>query len=62
MAQGANANEGNVLGFLSQEDKLDGTNYSLWIFMRRNVLVAKNLWEYVMGDERSLNVAPSKAL
>ena len=60
MAQDANANEGNVLGFLTQEDQLDGTNYSLWSFMVRNLLIAKNLWEYVMGDEqRPLNVAPT---
>ena len=40
---GVNANEGNVLGFLTQEDKLDGTSYSLWSFMVHDLLVAKNV-------------------
>ena len=56
MAQNTNSNE--VLGVLTQEDKLDGTNYSLWSFMVSNLLVAKGLWDYVTGDEERLgNVA-----
>ena len=48
-----------VLGVLTQEDKLDVTNYSLWSFMVRNLLVAKGLWDYVTGDEERLgNVVP----
>ena len=57
MAQNTNSNE--VFGILTQEDKLDGTNYSLWSFMVRNILIAKGLWDYVTSDEvRPRNVAP----
>ena len=31
------------------EDKLDGTNYPLWAYMMRHVLVAKGLWNIVQG-------------
>ena len=56
MDQNTNSNE--VFGVLTQEDKLDGTNYSLWSFMICNFLVAKGLWDYVTGDEeRPTNVA-----
>ena len=42
------------------EDKLDGTNYSLWSFMVKNVLVAKGLWNYgSRHEERLCNVAPT---
>ena len=56
MAQNTNSNE--VFGVLTQEDKLDGTNNSLWSFMVRNLLVAKGLWDYVTDDEERIgNVA-----
>ena len=59
MAQNTNSNE--VFGMLTQEDKLDGTNYSLWSFTVRNLLVAKGLWDYVTSDEeRPGNVALDK--
>ena len=41
----------NVLGVLSHDDKLEGSNnYPLWSFMVRNLLVAKDLWDLVFGD------------
>jgi len=53
-------NTADVFGILAQEDKLDGTNYSLWSFMIKNLLVAKNLWNYVSGAEaRPVQVAPA---
>ena len=48
MAQGQDK---DIFGVLTQDDKLDGTNYSLWSFMVKNILVAKNLWDYVSRDE-----------
>lgn len=33
------------------DDKLDGSNYSLWAFMIKNILVGKGLWDIVLGDE-----------
>ena len=56
MAQNANSNE--VFSVLTQKDKLDGTNYSLWSFIVHNLLVARGLWDFVAGDEERLgNVA-----
>ena len=34
---------------LAAEDKLDGTNYPLWVYMMRHVLVAKGLWNIMQG-------------
>ena len=34
---------------LAAEDKLDGTNYSLWAYMIRHVLATKGLWNIVQG-------------
>ena len=34
---------------MAGEDKLDGTNYPLWAYMMRHVLVAKGLWNIVQG-------------
>ena len=34
---------------LAAEDKLDGTNYPLWAYMMRHVLVAQGLWNIVQG-------------
>ena len=49
-----------IFGVLTQEDKLDGSNYSLWSFMVKNVLVAKGLWDYISGDEpRPGAIAPT---
>ena len=31
------------------EDKLEGSNYSLWSYMMCHVLVAKNMWNIVVG-------------
>ena len=36
----------NILGMLNAEDKLDGTNYPMWAYMIRHVLVAKQLLEH----------------
>lgn len=48
-----------IFGGFTSEDRLDGTNYSLWSFMVKNVLVGKGLWDYVSGDEvRPGNVVP----
>ena len=45
--------EGNdVFRMLATEDRLDGTNYPLWAYMMRHVLVAKGLWNIVQGVER----------
>ena len=39
---------------LATEDILDGTNYRLWAYMLRHVLVANGLWNIVhQGFERS---------
>ena len=38
---------------LNVESKLDGTNYCMWAYMIRHVLVAKQLWDIVIRfDER----------
>jgi hypothetical protein len=37
----------DVFRMLAVEDKLDGTNYPLWAYMMRHVLVAKGLWNIV---------------
>ncbi|MCO5554452.1 hypothetical protein L7F22_007982 [Adiantum nelumboides] len=58
------SNNGDLFGMLSAEDKLDGTNYPMWAYMMKHVLVAKNLWLYVCGEEsRPLNasIASSQA-
>ncbi|MDM1534572.1 hypothetical protein, partial [Myroides marinus] len=41
----------DVFGMLSEDDKLDGTNYPLWSYMMRHVLVAKGFWNVVNGRE-----------
>jgi hypothetical protein len=46
------AESSDVFHMLSVEDKLDGTNYPLWAYMMRHVLVAKGLWNIVQGVER----------
>lgn len=38
-------------GTLTEADKLDRSNYALWSFMLRNILVGKGLWDIVSGDE-----------
>ena len=39
---------------------MDGTNYPMWAYMMKHVLVAKNIWLYVCGDEqRPRNVVNS---
>ena len=35
------------------EDKLDGTNYPMWAYMMRHVLVAKQVWDIVIGSDES---------
>ena len=46
----AMADNNDVFRMLSAaEDKLDGTNYPLWAYMMRHVLVAKGLWNIVQG-------------
>ena len=41
--------DNDVFRMLAAEDKLDGTNYPLWAYMMRHVLVAKGLWNIVQG-------------
>ena len=41
--------DNDVFHMLAAEDKLDGTNYPLWAYMMRHVLVAKGLWNIVQG-------------
>ena len=41
----------DVFRMLAAEDKLDGTNYPLWAYMMRHVLVAKDLWNVVAGND-----------
>ena len=48
----AMAEENDVFRMLATEDRLDGTNYPLWAYMMRHVLVAKGLWNIVQGIER----------
>ena len=43
------ADNNDVFCMLAVEDKLDGTNYPLWSYMMRHVLVAKGLWNIVAG-------------
>ena len=43
------ANNSDELCMLPDVDKLDGTNYPLWSYMMRHVLVAKGLWNIVQG-------------
>ena len=45
----AMADNNDVFRMLAAEDKLDGTNYPLWAYMMRHVLVAKGLWNIVQG-------------
>ena len=43
---------------LAPEDKLDGSNYPMWAYMMRHVLVAIGLWNIVQGlEKRPANVA-----
>ena len=46
------AESNDVFRMLAVEDKLDGTNYPLWAYMMRHVLVAKGLWNVVQGAEK----------
>ena len=41
----------NIFGMLNVEDKLDGTNYPMWVYMMRHVLVANLLWDIVIGSD-----------
>ena len=43
------ADNNDVFHMLAVEDKLDGTNYPLWSYMIRHVLVAKDLSKIVAG-------------
>ena len=47
----AMADNNDVFRMLAVEDKLDGTNYPLWAYMMRHVLVAKGLWNIVKGND-----------
>ena len=46
------ANNGDLFGMLQAEDKLDGTNYPMWSYMMKHVLVAKQLWNIVVDVDR----------
>ena len=43
------------------DDKLDGTNYCLWAYMMRHVLVSKGLWNIVQGIDVRLVVVVNVA-
>ena len=43
------ADNNDVFRMLAVEDKLDGTNYPLWSYMMRHVLVAKGMWNIIAG-------------
>ena len=55
-----------IFNTLAKEDKLDGTNYSLRSFMVCNILISRDLWGHVIGDDvKPGNVAltaPRRAL
>ena len=46
------ANNSDLFGMLQAEDKLDGTNYPMWSYMMKHVLVAKQLWNIVVDVDR----------
>ena len=51
------AEQNNILGMLNAVDKLDGTNYPMWVYMMRHVLVATQLWDIVIKyDERPSSI------
>lgn len=41
------ASNNDLFGMLQSEDKLDGTNYPMWSYMMKHVLVVKQLWNIV---------------
>ena len=45
------AGQNYLLNMFGDSDKLDGTNYPMWAYMMKHVLVAKQLWGYVCGSE-----------
>lgn len=54
------AKESESIGSLFNEDRLDGTNFSLWCYMIKNLLIAKGLFKVVSGDEkRPPSLAPT---
>ena len=44
----------DIFGMQLAEDKLDGTNHPLWLYMIQHVLVAKGFWNVVNGHEARL--------
>ena len=42
----------DLFGMLQAEDKLDGTNYPMWSYMMKHVLVAKQLWNIVVDVDK----------
>ena len=48
-------------GTITEGDKLEGSNYALWSFMLRNILVGKGLWDIVSGDETRPGSAASSS-
>ena len=48
------AEQTNIFGMLNAEDELDDTNYLMWVYMMRHVLVAKQLWDIVIGSDECL--------
>ena len=43
------------------EDKLDGTNYPLWLYMMHHVLVVKGLWNIIVGIDVCLGSCTKNA-
>ena len=46
------AGSNDLFGMLQADDKLDGTNYAMWSYMMKHVLVAKQLWNIVADVDR----------
>lgn len=44
---------------LTQENELDGTSYSLWSFLVRNLLVAKKLVKLLSDEARLVDTTPT---
>ena len=48
----AMAGNNDIFRMLAIEEKLYGTNYSLWVYMIHHVMVTKGLWNIMHGIER----------
>ena len=39
------AEQANIFGIRNVEDKLDGNNYPMWVYMMSHVFVVRQLWD-----------------